>query len=103
MNIVWFRRNLRLEDNVPLQRAIAANKPFVAIFIFDTNILTRFNNSLDRRVNFLASAIFSSSYAYANYFLFGSTINNASYVSTQALIHKDKLNAGSDTLKTTSF
>jgi deoxyribodipyrimidine photo-lyase len=59
MNIVWFRRNLRLEDNLPLYRAIKANKPILPIFIFDTNILAHFPNRHDRRVNFIAAALFN--------------------------------------------
>jgi deoxyribodipyrimidine photo-lyase len=58
MNIVWFRRNLRLDDNLPLQKAIDQGKPVLPIFIFDANILARFPNPQDRRVNFLAAALF---------------------------------------------
>jgi deoxyribodipyrimidine photo-lyase len=59
MNIVWFRRNLRLEDNLPLNEAIKENRQILPIFIFDTNILSRFTNPYDRRVNFIAQALFA--------------------------------------------
>ncbi len=53
-DIVLFRRNLRLEDNAVLARAIQeSNKPLLPVFIFDKYILDRFNNPRDRRISFL--------------------------------------------------
>ena len=36
MNILWFRRGLRLHDNPALLTAIENSKKFLAIFIIDT-------------------------------------------------------------------
>ncbi|MEZ4912269.1 MAG: deoxyribodipyrimidine photo-lyase [Saprospiraceae bacterium] len=38
-NIVWMRRDLRLDENIALQAAQCQNLPIQIIFIFDTNIL----------------------------------------------------------------
>lgn len=38
INIFWFRRDLRLEDNTGLDRALASGLPVLPVFIFDTNI-----------------------------------------------------------------
>ncbi|MDY0099996.1 MAG: deoxyribodipyrimidine photo-lyase [Bacteroidales bacterium] len=38
INIFWFRRDLRLEDNTALNRALNAGLPVMPLFIFDTNI-----------------------------------------------------------------
>ena len=39
VNIFWFRRDLRLEDNAGLYHALKEDKPVVPVFIFDRNIL----------------------------------------------------------------
>ncbi len=38
LNIFWFRRDLRLEDNRALDNALAEGLPLLPLFIFDTNI-----------------------------------------------------------------
>ena len=38
INIFWFRRDLRLEDNTALDQALASGLPVLPLFIFDTNI-----------------------------------------------------------------
>ena len=35
MNVLWFRRGLRLHDNPALLSAIEKSKKFAAVFIFD--------------------------------------------------------------------
>jgi len=35
VNVLWFKRDLRLRDHVPLQEAIAAGKPLVLLYIFE--------------------------------------------------------------------
>jgi deoxyribodipyrimidine photo-lyase len=35
MNIVWLKRDLRLSDHKPLCQALAANKPFIILYIFE--------------------------------------------------------------------
>jgi deoxyribodipyrimidine photo-lyase len=38
INIFWFRRDLRLDDNIALNRALAEGIPVLPVFIFDTSI-----------------------------------------------------------------
>ena len=37
--IVWFRRNLRLDDNVPLDAAMRAHDAVVPVFVLDDHYL----------------------------------------------------------------
>ncbi|MBN1338752.1 MAG: deoxyribodipyrimidine photo-lyase [Bacteroidales bacterium] len=53
VNIFWFRRDLRLEDNCGLFHALSDGKPVLPVFIFDTNILKQLSDKADRRVNFI--------------------------------------------------
>ena len=48
----WFRRDLRLDDNVGLYHALSSSLPVLPIFIFDKNILDELE-PLDRRVIFI--------------------------------------------------
>ncbi|OQP51306.1 deoxyribodipyrimidine photolyase [Niastella yeongjuensis] len=57
INIFWFRRDLRLEDNAGLYHALKSENPVLPIFIFDTNILNQLPNSADRRVEFIHNAL----------------------------------------------
>lgn len=57
VNIFWFRRDLRLTDNVGLHYALSNNLPVVAIFIFDPNILDQLENRYDRRVDYFHQAL----------------------------------------------
>lgn len=59
VNIFWFRRDLRLDDNAGLYHALKSSNPVVPIFIFDTNILDQLDNKADARVEFIHSAISS--------------------------------------------
>ena len=52
INIFWFRRDLRLEDNVGLFHALNENLPVLPIFIFDEEILNKLPKN-DSRVNFI--------------------------------------------------
>ena len=52
MNIFWFRRDLRLEDNVGLFHALKDKQDVLPIFIFDTNILSQLPKQ-DARVTFI--------------------------------------------------
>ena len=52
MNIFWFRRDLRLEDNCGLYKALKAGKKVIPIFIFDKNIINKLPNN-DARVSFI--------------------------------------------------
>ncbi|MDN3655045.1 deoxyribodipyrimidine photo-lyase [Ferruginibacter paludis] len=57
INIFWFRRDLRLEDNAGLCHALKAGKPVLPIFIFDKNILDQLEEKTDRRVEFIHAAL----------------------------------------------
>jgi deoxyribodipyrimidine photo-lyase len=59
VNIFWFRRDLRLHDNVGLYHALNSGKPVLPIFIFDTNILDKLNKPLDLRVQFIHQTLVS--------------------------------------------
>ncbi len=53
ISIFWFRRDLRLEDNAGLWKALKSGYPVVPIFIFDKNILDKLQDKRDARVTFL--------------------------------------------------
>lgn len=55
--IFWFRRDLRLEDNIGLQQALASGLPVLPIFIFDTDILNNLEDKADRRVDYIQQAL----------------------------------------------
>lgn len=57
INIFWFRRDLRLNDNAGLYNALKAGKPVIPIFIFDKNILDKLEDKADRRVEFIHAAL----------------------------------------------
>ena len=52
MNIFWFRRDLRLEDNVGLFHALNSDEDVLPIFIFDETILSQLPKD-DARVTFI--------------------------------------------------
>ncbi len=52
MNIYWFRRDLRLEDNKGLFEALTSGEPVLPIFIFDSEILNQLSKD-DARVTFI--------------------------------------------------
>lgn len=52
INIFWFRRDLRLEDNHGLYEALVSGEDVLPIFIFDTNILEELPKD-DARVSFI--------------------------------------------------
>ena len=53
INIFWFRRDLRLEDNHGLYKALSAGLPVLPIFIFDKHILDHLKSKKDLRVSFI--------------------------------------------------
>jgi deoxyribodipyrimidine photo-lyase len=57
VNIFWFRRDLRLNDNAGLYHALKQGKPVIPIFIFDKHILNRLEDRDDRRVAFIHAAL----------------------------------------------
>ena len=57
VNIMWFRRDLRLTDNAALYHALKAGLPVVPVFIFDRHILDKLEDKADRRVEFIYAAL----------------------------------------------
>lgn len=57
VNIFWFRRDLRLNDNVGLSAALKGDLPVIPIFIFDKEILNELRNKTDRRVDYIHQAL----------------------------------------------
>ncbi len=55
--IFWFRRDLRLDDNIGLHHALNGKDPVLPIFIFDKAILERLESKLDRRVDYIYQAL----------------------------------------------
>ena len=51
--LVWFRRDLRAEDNAALSRALAEAARVHCVFVFDTEILDALERKADRRVEFI--------------------------------------------------
>ena len=56
VSIFWFRRDLRLEDNIGLNHALNGNSPVLPIFIFDSEILDQLPEN-DARVTFIHKTI----------------------------------------------
>jgi len=56
LSIFWFRRDLRLQDNVGLFFALSENKNVLPIFIFDNEILELLPKN-DARVNFIHDSL----------------------------------------------
>lgn len=52
MNIFWFRRDLRLEDNLGLQAALGSGEEVLPVFIFDTAIIDELSPN-DARISFI--------------------------------------------------
>lgn len=57
INVFWFRRDLRLEDNAGLYHALRSGRPVLPVFIFDKNILDDLEEKKDARVEFLHQEI----------------------------------------------
>lgn len=54
--LMWFRRDLRIEDNAALHRALGQCRSLSCVFVFDTDILSTLPSS-DRRVSFIDGCI----------------------------------------------
>ena len=52
VNIFWFRRDLRLDDNVGFYNALKSDYPVIPIFIFDEEILSKLPKE-DARLTFI--------------------------------------------------
>jgi deoxyribodipyrimidine photo-lyase len=57
ISIFWFRRDLRLDDNVGLYQALIEKGNVLPLFIFDKEILDKLPDKHDRRVSFIFKTI----------------------------------------------
>jgi deoxyribodipyrimidine photo-lyase len=57
LNIFWFRRDLRLNDNAGLYQALKDKNSVLCLFIFDRTILDRLEDKDDARVTFIYETI----------------------------------------------
>lgn len=57
ISIFWHRRDLRLNDNCGLDKALSGDYPVLPLFIFDSNILTELDDARDARVLFIYKEI----------------------------------------------
>lgn len=57
INIFWFRRDLRLDDNNGLFKALTSSNKVLPIFIFDTEILKQFPDKYDKRLSFIFQSL----------------------------------------------
>jgi deoxyribodipyrimidine photo-lyase len=55
--LVWFRRDLRLDDNAALYAALKASRKVWCAFILDTDILDALPSKCDRRVEFIRESL----------------------------------------------
>jgi deoxyribodipyrimidine photo-lyase len=53
LNIFWFRRDLRLEDNTGLYQVLSHDIPVLPVFIFDELILSKLDDKADSRIRFI--------------------------------------------------
>ena len=64
--ILWHRRDLRIEDNAGLYRALKSGVPVLPLFIFDREILDDLEAKADARVEFIYDRVIGLQHAYAN-------------------------------------
>ena len=57
VSVFWFRRDLRLDDNAGLWKALKSGNQVLPIFIFDPHILDKLEDRTDARVSFLHQTI----------------------------------------------
>ncbi|MCT2406439.1 DNA photolyase family protein [Chryseobacterium antibioticum] len=57
INIFWFRRDLRLDDNAGLCHALDSGLKVLPVFIFDTGILDHLEDRSDKRVDYIHQAL----------------------------------------------
>ncbi|MFT5887176.1 MAG: deoxyribodipyrimidine photo-lyase [Arcticibacterium sp.] len=56
ISIFWFRRDLRLEDNIGLYNALKGDYPVLPIFIFDDDIISELPEN-DARISFIYQSL----------------------------------------------
>ena len=63
INIFWFRRDLRLDDNTALDNALKSGLPVLPVFIFDSNIIEELRTD-DPRISFIYDTLSSINKAF---------------------------------------
>lgn len=53
INVFWFRRDLRLHDNVGLWHALSGHRPVLCVYHFDNQIMSFVKRPQDARVSFI--------------------------------------------------
>jgi deoxyribodipyrimidine photo-lyase len=53
VTIFWFRRDLRINDNIALYHSLMERGNVLPLFIFDTDILDKLADKSDRRISFI--------------------------------------------------
>ncbi|MBL8382610.1 MAG: deoxyribodipyrimidine photo-lyase [Burkholderiales bacterium] len=56
-SLVWFRRDLRVDDHAALFRALKASERAYCVFLFDRDILDALPSRQDRRVEFIRESV----------------------------------------------
>lgn len=59
VSLIWFRRDLRLDDHAALYHALKSSRAVCPVFVFDTDILDFLTSPDDRRVEFILESIAS--------------------------------------------
>ena len=59
VSLVWFRRDLRLDDHAALYHALESSRAVCPVFVFDTDILDSLTSPDDRRVEFIHESVTS--------------------------------------------
>ena len=57
ISVMWFRRDLRLDDNAALYYALRSGADILPLFIFDKNILDDLEDKHDRRITFIYDSL----------------------------------------------
>lgn len=57
VNVFWFRRDLRIDDNHGFYKALNSGLPVVPVFIFDPEILKQFPNPSDARLTYIHQSL----------------------------------------------
>lgn len=57
INVFWFRRDLRIEDNTGLYHALSSEDKLLPLFILDTNIIEDPIHCDDKRIAFIADCL----------------------------------------------
>ena len=55
--LVWFRRDLRVDDHAALSHALRDYRKVYCLFVFDTEILEALPRRDDRRVEFIRESL----------------------------------------------